>query len=272
MIANVLSNVRVHDRYYKMEMSCPEMTGDIKPGQFLMLKVREGYEPFLRRPFSLYGANFSRGMISFEIVYKVVGTGTQMMTDIKKGEKVEILAPLGNGFTLSEDIREAIIVAGGIGIAPLVFLAELMNGTKKQKPKVVFLYGGQNKADIIDIDRIKKVSSEMRICTEDGSLGSKMLVTELLEECLKGTGSATREGRSVEIFSCGPKAMLKVVSSIAEKNGIPCQVSLESFMACGFGACLGCVVKVREESGNVAYERVCKEGPVFHSKKMVWDE
>ncbi|OGP95529.1 MAG: hypothetical protein A2157_09700 [Deltaproteobacteria bacterium RBG_16_47_11] len=273
MIAEILSNKKLSDQYYVMELRCPELTDGVKPGQFLMFRVREGYEPYLRRPFSFYGIKFSKDQRTFEILYKVVGLGTRMMTGMKRGEKIDIIAPLGNGFSLPSDIRTAVIVAGGIGLAPLLFLTEEVNKNRKDKVEAIFLYGGRGKADIIDIDRIKNISSEVRICTEDGSMGSKMLVTELLEGYLKEKRTGEYDQRSTGIFSCGPKAMLKIVSSIARKYNIPCQVSLESFMACGFGACLGCVVKVLQgKNGDIAYERVCKEGPVFDSERIVWDE
>jgi dihydroorotate dehydrogenase electron transfer subunit len=144
-----------------------------------------------------------------------------------------------------------------------------MRKNRKEGSKTIFLYGGQSKSDIIDIERIRDASSEVKVCTEDGSVGSKMLVTELLELHLQRKG----DWSSIQIFSCGPKAMLRVVSSIAKKYDIPCQVSLESYMACGFGACLGCVVKVlQEKSNDIVYERVCKEGPVFDSGRIIWDE
>lgn len=266
MIAEVLSNKEISENYYKMELRCPELVEGIIPGQFMMLRVRNGYEPYLRRPFSFYGIRSSSGFRIIEILYKIVGTGTKMMAGIKAKEKLDIIAPLGNGFLIPKDIKKIIIVSGGIGLAPLLFLAESIK--RNNKTDIIFLYGGQSIRDIIDIERIEKVSSDVRICTEDGSMGSKMLVTQLLVEYLeKSLGKA-----SGMIFSCGPKAMLRIVSSIAERYDIPCQVSLESFMACGFGACLGCVVKVKEKGNGIAYERVCKEGPVFDSKRIVWDE
>jgi dihydroorotate dehydrogenase electron transfer subunit len=269
MNAEILLNRKVSDQYYEMELSCPELTDEAKPGQFLMLKVKPGYEPYLRRPFSFYGIGSLKDQRSFKILYKVVGSGTRLLAEMKHGERVDIIAPLGNGFSFSSDNHEAVMVAGGIGLPPLLYLAEYMRKNRKEGSKTIFLYGGQSKSDIIDIERIRDASSEVKLCTEDGSVGSKMLVTELLELHLQKGG----DRGSIQIFSCGPKAMLKVVSSIAKKYDIPCQVSLESYMACGFGVCLGCVVKVIQEEGmDVTYERVCKEGPVFESRRIIWEE
>jgi dihydroorotate dehydrogenase electron transfer subunit len=269
MNAEILLNRKVSDQYYEMELSCPELTDEVKPGQFLMLKVKTGYEPYLRRPFSFYGIRSLKDQRSFRILYKVVGCGTRLLAETKHGERVDIIAPLGKGFSFSSEDHEAVMVAGGIGLPPLLYLAEYMRKTMKGALNTIFLYGGQSKSDIIDIERIRDASSEVRVCTEDGSLGSKMLVPELLELHLQKRG----DRGSIQIFSCGPKAMLKVVSSIAKKYDIPCQVSLESYMACGFGVCLGCVVKVlQEKSHDIVYERVCKEGPVFDSGRIIWDE
>ncbi len=269
MIVEILSNQWVSGEYYQMEFECPDLTDPISPGQFFMLRVREGTEPYLRRPFSFFDARWEKGKSIFELLYKVVGMGTRLIAGLKKGEKVDIIAPLGKGFWIPSDIRVAIIVAGGIGLAPLLFLARRI-GQERKEVRIVFLYGAYGKTDLINIDQIKEASSELRVCTEDGSLGSKMLVTELLERYLEGNGSGNR---FINIFSCGPRDMLKAVSAIAKKHGTPCQVSLESSMACGFGACLGCVVKVSLGQNNrIGYERVCSEGPVFDSERILWDE
>jgi dihydroorotate dehydrogenase electron transfer subunit len=269
MNAEILLNRKVSDQYYEMELNCPELTDDVRPGQFLMLKVKPGYEPYLRRPFSFYGIGSFKDQRSFKILYKVIGSGTRLLAEMNHGERVDIIAPLGNGFSFSSDNHEAVMVAGGIGLPPLLYLAEHMGKNRKGGAKTVFLYGGKSKSDMIDIERIRDASSEVRLCTEDGSMGSKMLVTELLDLHLQRRD----DWSSIRIFSCGPKAMLRVVSSIAQKCDIPCQVSLESYMACGFGVCLGCVVKVMQEGGmDITYERVCKEGPVFESKRIIWDE
>lgn len=273
MIGEVLSNKKISDKYYLMEFICPELTEEVKPGQFLMLKVREGYEPYLRRPFSFHGIKYSEGLTSFEILYKVVGKGTRIMADMESGEKIDIIAPLGNGFSPPSDIRTAIIIAGGIGIAPLLLLAEGINKSRKDKAEIIFLYGGESKEDIVELNRIRDISSEIRICTEDGSMGGRMLVSELLEAYLNEREKSKFDHRSSVIFSCGPKEMLKSVSAISKRFNIRCEVSLESYMACGFGACLVCVAKVlSDDSTGMAYERVCKEGPVFNSERIIWDD
>jgi dihydroorotate dehydrogenase electron transfer subunit len=238
-----------------------------------MLRVREGYDPYLRRPFSFYRIAHRKGSPVASILYKVVGQGTQAMSEIEKGERVNVLGPLGNGYRVPAGMKTALLVAGGIGLPPVLFLAEQLRRRFKGRREVIFFYGGQSKADIVDLDRVQKSSTETKICTEDGSMGSRMLVTEPLEEYLQSGRKTKTEGDSTIIYACGPKGMLRAVSSMAKRYDVPCQLSLESYMACGFGACLGCVVRVRAGEGDgVAHERVCKEGPIFEGERIIWDE
>lgn len=273
MIAEVKSNRKVSDKYYKMELRCSGLTAEVKPGQFFMMRVREGYEPYLRRPFSFCGVTHRGRCAWVSVLYKIVGQGTQMMAEIETGEKVDILAPLGNGFVIPSGMKTALMVAGGIGLPPLLFLAEEMDRSVKNKPEIIFFYGGQKKNDIVDRDRVRKSSSELKICTEDGSMGAKGLVTQPLERYLQQREKSPWNRTDTVIFSCGPKGMLKAVSSLARRYGLSCQLSLESYMACGFGACLGCVVNVASKEGSgMARERVCKEGPIFDAERILWDE
>jgi dihydroorotate dehydrogenase electron transfer subunit len=273
MIAEILSNRNISGKYYEIELCCPELTVEVKPGQFFMLRVRDGYDPYLRRPFSVYRMGHRKGTPVASLLYKVVGYGTRMMSEIERGEKVDLMGPLGNGFGIPSRMKTALLVAGGIGLPPVLFLAEAMRRRLKGKREIIFFYGGQSKADIVGLDRIQKSSTEAKICTEDGSLGSRMLVTGPLEEYLQSGERTKAERESAMIFACGPKGMLKAVSSIAKRYDVSCQLSLESYMACGFGACLGCVVRVRsKERDGIAHERVCKEGPIFDAERIIWDE
>jgi dihydroorotate dehydrogenase electron transfer subunit len=256
-----------------MELRCSELVAEVKPGQFLMLRVREGYDPYLRMPFSFYRVARRKETAIISLLYKVVGQGTQMMSEIEKGETVDILGPLGNSFRIPAPMKRALLVAGGIGLPPILFLAETIKRRLRGKAEVHFFYGGQSQVDIVELDRIKKSSTVANVCTEDGCLGPKMLVTEPLEEYLRSGKSSFTDRESATIFACGPKGMLKAVSSMAKQYDVPCQLSLESYMACGFGACLGCVVRVRSKEGDgIAHERVCKEGPIFDGERILWDE
>ncbi|MBI3000007.1 MAG: dihydroorotate dehydrogenase electron transfer subunit [Deltaproteobacteria bacterium] len=273
MLAEILSNKKISEGYCLMQGVCPGLTNEIVPGQFAMLKVTNGNDLFLRRPFSFHRIGYRGAIPIFEILYRVVGPGTQIMAAMKTGQVVDIIGPLGRGFSFAPDLRTAIIVAGGMGIAPLVFLLEEIKKTNQHKTDTILLYGGQSKNDILEIERLRQVAARVKICTEDGSLGYRMRVTELLEQVLQNQENNDPEQKSVSIFACGPFGMLKSTSVIAEKFHASCDISLETPMACGFGACLGCVVKVHETDGaSVGYALACHEGPVFNSKTIIWDE
>ncbi len=273
MTAEVLSNTKKSHNHYAMEIICHDFVEAITPGQFIMLKIKKGYESLLRRPFSFAGIKQSNGSTLFKILYKVVGKGTRLMADLKSADRIDIIAPLGSGFSWDSDIQTAVIVAGGIGIAPLLFLVETLNKSTKNSIEIVFLYGARGKADMLNVDHLTDIVWDVRICTEDGSVGCRAMVTELLEDYLTEREKSTYERRSVAIFSSGPREMLRSVAQISKRFDIFCKVSLEEYMACGFGACLGCVVKVlSDDNTRMDYERVCAEGPVFNSERIIWHD
>ncbi len=218
-----------------------------------MLRIGRGIDPFLRRPFTIYDIKGER----VEILYKVVGRGTNMMKDLKEGETVSLLGPLGNGFDLNGFIENPVLVAGGTGIASLNMLVKRLAEGRGFKGGAL-LIGGKTSGDIIPFKKYIDMGYKVEITTEDGSLGKKGLVTDLLEE---------RVSDKSVIFACGPNEMLKKVLEIARSRGIPSQLSLESVMACGVGVCLGCAVEVE---GEERYKLVCKDGPVFKGEEIRW--
>jgi dihydroorotate dehydrogenase electron transfer subunit len=316
--AKVLLHRRISSDYFRLQLSCPEIARLARPGQFLMVRVNELQDPFLRRPFS-----FSRIFPprekkrkpmdegGVEICYQTVGRGTLLMSRVQEGQRLDLLGPLGNGFWPEEGCSRVILVGGGIGVPPLLAWAQELKkkGPGKKKfisaPELTFLIGGQNKEKILGAGECRRWGIEAQVATEDGSLGAKGLVTDLLEkELMTGRYEAT------VIYACGPKSMLARIAQVAEQFDLPCQVSLESHMACGVGACLGCTVKFREgvppvknqerqsalpqadslpstegeektpregtipvisEGVPFRYARVCKEGPVFDARKIFWD-
>lgn len=316
--AKVSLHRRISSDYFRIQFACPEIARPARPGQFLMVRVNELQDPFLRRPFS-----FSRIFPprekkrkpmdegGVEICYQTVGRGTQLMSRVQEGQRLDLLGPLGNGFWPEEGCSRVILVGGGIGVPPLLAWAQELKkkepGKKKSIPgsELTFLIGGQNKEKILGAGECRRWGIETQVATEDGSLGAKGLVTDLLEkELMTGRHEATA------IYACGPNPMLARIAQVAEQFDLPCQVSLESRMACGVGACLGCTVKFREavppgedqeglsnlpradsfpppegeertpregtipvisESPPFRYARVCKEGPVFDARKIFWD-
>lgn len=236
---------------FDMQILCPEIAGAAKAGQFVHIQV-EGKT--LRRPISICEINKSVGTI--RLVFDIRGEGTRWLSDKKKGEILNILGPLGNGFDLSEPNKKALFVGGGMGTPPLLEAAKVFNGSADA------LLGFKCIDNSMLIDDFNKVCSRVKTMSDDGSLGEKGFVTSLLSDRLKSN-------RYDVVYSCGPTAMLKAVSKIALDNNIECFVSMEERMACGVGACLGCACKVKKNDQEI-YKHVCKDGPVFNAKEIVW--
>jgi dihydroorotate dehydrogenase electron transfer subunit len=247
--AKIVYNKIVRGNYFHCAILAPAIARKAKPGQFVDIKVNDTLEPLLRRPFSIHRVDAKL----VEVIYEVVGKGTEILSKKKTGDTLDVIGPLGSGFTFK---KTTILVAGGMGVAPLIFLAEKL----KEIPSLV-LIGAKNKHKIICIKEFRKLGCQVKISTDDGSVGFKGKVTELLKKILP-----TMDYRVSTIYACGPRPMLKEISALSKKYNVPAQISLEEHMACGIGACLGCVVKTKD-----AYRRVCKEGPVFNADEIVWE-
>ena len=231
------------------------------PGQFLMVRPKGLSEPLLPRPFSIHQVRGEK----VELLFKVVGQGTRQLAAMKPGDLLEVRGPLGKGFVFHKD-QEPILVAGGMGAAPLLFLARAWKRQfrgRSVQPKLFI--GGRTKEDLLRIQEFEKAGVEVMTVTEDGTGGIKGLVTDLLKKNLKKPSSQTA------LFVCGPTPMLKAVRNWALDHKIPCQLSLETHMACGLGACLGCVVARKTDQG-VSYVNVCQEGPVFDAREVFGDD
>lgn len=218
------------------------------PGQFAMVRGDFGTDPVLPRAFSLvetgeFGA----------ILVRVVGKGTERLTGLRQGDSLNVLGPLGNTFRMPKLTQRPLLVAGGVGVAPLIFLADTLFAAGMQP---LFVYGGRTSNDILFKDRIASVS-RLIVTTEDGSLGEKGLVTGPVERLMA-------ENENTEIYTCGPEPMMAALYRLAEKADVPLQVSLEQAMACGMGTCKGCAV--HDNQGT--YQYVCSDGPVFDAKAV----
>jgi dihydroorotate dehydrogenase electron transfer subunit len=247
----VLKTHWLNYKTFVIDLEATEELPDIQPGQFAEILIDNSRKVFLRRPFSFYNANKDTRTISFFV--KVVGEGTRLLGEMKKGDKLNVLYPLGNSFKVNSGKR-TLIVAGGTGIAPFLMLGKQLKTAKKE---VTFLFGARNSEEIVLLDQFTPLG-KVEVTTEDGSMGTTGMVTH---------HAIFRQGKLHfdEIYTCGPDAMMKAVARIAAAEGIPCQVSLENTMACGFGACLCCITpSVR---GNIC---VCTEGPVFDIKELTW--
>jgi len=252
----IVSNRPVCRDTWIMGFRSPELASATKPGQFVMIKVRPGIEPLLRRPFSVCGADEEH----INILYRVVGKGTEIMTTIQAGVSLPVLGPLGNDFAEPAEGEMPVLVGGGIGVAPLLFLAQSMANRRLE-----FMMGFRTAGEIIRADDFQGPNT-ISLATDDGSEGHHGFVTDLLQHFLE-----KHKKLPLKIFACGPRPMLRKVAETALFHGIPCRVSLEAAMACGFGVCQGCVVKA-SPGGPHTYRYVCQEGPVFDAEAVDWSK
>ena len=254
----IMQNEWVAPNFYKMRIKSAYLAANIRPGQFLEVKSSSGLDPFLRRPIGCHRVVKN----CVEMLYEVVGKGTEALSLKKKGEYLSVVGPLGNGFSIISSPKTAMIVAGGIGVAPLVALAEAL---RKKKNKVCAIIGARTKSHVLCEKEFKSLRCAVKIVTEDGSKGCKGLATDVLMSTLS-TGSRNLSA----IYACGPTGMLKTVAQLAKAKEIPCQISLEERIACGVGVCLGCPIRVRKTLTDFEYKMVCKDGPIFRAEDIAW--
>ena len=256
--ANVLWNSKVGPSYYRIGLTCHEEYSRATPGQFVMIHFHDQMAPFLPRPFSIHRLITKQNRtLGIELLCKVVGEGTRKLSMLKKDDVLDLLGPLGTGFSFSDHYRRIFIVAGGIGVAPMPFLASYLKTNGVDPFECTVFLGGRSKDDLLCKDDFSRIGMKIHITTDDGSKGEKCLITHPLEIV------ARKEPPDI-IYACGPLEMLKCVIGIAEKLNVPCQVSIETMMACGMGACLGCAVEKNE--APVSYLHACLDGPVFESR------
>jgi len=263
MKAQVFSNHCIKGPYFKLIIKPLQNITSI-PGQFIMLRPVETTSSgiFLPRPFSIHRVSEDPHI---EILYKVVGKGTEFLSRLYDGSEIDFHGPFGNGFQIDSKNKpeEFIVVAGGIGVAPLLRLTELIRLTCPATPVKVFL-GGRGIIDLLCVDELEKSGAEVVVATQDGSAGVNGYVTDALEEYLRQVDS----DRRIILYSCGPNPMLRRIYDIVRKLNIETFFSLEANMACGIGLCMGCAVRRRGDG----YYLVCKDGPVFNGDMIELSE
>lgn len=245
----VVETTQVHENIFIQKIHSPEIARIIKPGQFLNIRVSETNTPLLRRPFSICDVENE----NIFIMFNVMGEGTKILACKQKDNLVDILGPLGNGFNLDGDYKTAILIAGGLGSAPFPFVTRKIKSFKSILP----LVGGRTKDDVITYGM-----ENVQISTDDGSVGLKGNVVQLLEKNLDKIDITLSK-----VFACGPNAMLRALKDFCIKHNLDCEVSTESAMACGFGICQGCPIESTSNSDK--YLLICKDGPVFNVKDVV---
>lgn len=269
---------------YRLIFFSPEIALLARPGQFVHVRITPGLDPLLRRPFSIHAVNGQTGGVA--LLYRVVGRGTRLLAEKKKGEFLDVIGPLGRGFTFPAAGQRVALVAGGIGIAPLYFFLQTLAGAGNF-PDV--LLGARTAEELLLVREVQELVNggvrkeqlkngrpdsidgslcpspgRVMVATDDGSCGHRGPVTDLLARLLA-------EKKVEMVYACGPVAMLRSVSLLIEQFGVAGELSLEERMGCGIGACLACVCKTRQENGqDFSYRRVCLEGPVFKASEVIW--
>lgn len=270
----VVEQVALARDTYRLRLLAPEIARQVVPGQFFMIRSPGTDNPLLGRPFALFDTwlDADGQPAGIDVVYLVVGKMTGLMSTWTTTDTVELWGPLGNGFPVV-DCQRLLIVAGGIGNTPFLAvtreargLRSYGNGSRAQphEPRqVTYCYGARSREYLAGVDEMRSAGADVRLATDDGSFGHKGFVTDLARQALSETNPPQA------IFCCGPEPLMRAVGKLAEEFQIPCWLSLETPMACGFGACFSCVTKVREPDGEWDYRRVCVEGPIFPAERLV---
>ena len=282
----IVENIQIARDTCRLRFESDQIAGRIVPGQFLMIRLDRAGDPMLGRAFAMYDTASGDGgqATMVDIVYLIVGKLTSRLAECEPGQRLAVWGPLGNGFSTAP-VDHLIMVAGGIGQTPFVALAKQMLGRKaygrlgeNRSPSqhVTLCYGARTADYLAGIEDFEMAGVDVKISTDDGSRGHHGLVTDLLEQQL----SNETPGESRRIVCCGPEPMMEAVAKIAQRVDVPCQVSLETPMACGIGICFSCVIGVVDEADDASgpsdescgwdYKRTCVEGPVFDAAKIRW--
>jgi dihydroorotate dehydrogenase electron transfer subunit len=239
---------------YRLIVQAPLIAAAAHPGQFVMVRVADRFDPLLRRPLSIHQQSSDD---SIGLLFKALGTGTEILADIDRGDFINLIGPLGRGFDLAYE-HPVCMIGGGMGIAPLHFLARRLLTSKRIPGQDHVLLGARNRQEVgLLADEFRSMGYTVQVATDDGSMGHHGFIPELLDSVLPSVS---------RVYTCGPSPMMKTIVGKCQLFDVVCQVSLEAHMACGLGACLGCTINGAE--GN--YLHVCKQGPVFYGGEVAW--
>lgn len=275
-VVSVIEQIQLARDTFRLRLECPEMARLVVPGQFFMIRSPDRTNPLLARPFALYDTYLSRTgeVAGMDVVYLVIGKMTRLMSTWKSGDHAEVWGPLGNGLP-APSANHLLLVAGGIGQSPFLAVAREARQFRRygqpprkleQPPRAItFCYGVRSAEFLAGLDDFASTGIDIQLATDNGTHGHRGFVTDLVAMSLK---SANPPGA---IFCCGPEPMMHAVARLAMKHHVPCWLSLETAMACGFGACFSCVTRVRLEDGEWDYRRVCVEGPIFSAQQLAFE-
>ncbi len=262
--ARVSSTTQVADAFFQTRLQVRDVS--VEPGQFVQLRPRciEGTYPYLRIPLSVSAVDTERGLV--DVLYEVVGPKTSALRHVCVGDEVGFLGPLGNRFPEPASDATPILVGGGIGVPPLIYFGTTLRTAERWDP--ILVVGARNAGKHLPDTLLEPASADVRRATDDGSLGQAGLVTNLLTEALEAGSAAP------VVYTCGPHAMMAAVARLCAGRDVPCFASLEEYMACGFGVCVGCVVERADKESQPSpyghYARVCVDGPIFDARQIAW--
>jgi dihydroorotate dehydrogenase electron transfer subunit len=263
--AEVIANTPLSSDYNVLALAAPEIAAAAAPGQFVMVKASAGFDPLLRRPFSVFEVlrDSSGAPSGISLLNKRIGVSTNLLFDARVGQRVACLGPLGRPFTIVDPPTEAWMVAGGVGLAPFAALAEAL---RARAVSMTLFYGARSAAELFYLDMFRDLGASLVLTTEDGSAGERGRIVTPLDRRL---GERQRD-RPVMIYACGPEGMLAATANAAARHHRPCQVSVERIMGCGMGGCYSCVVPMRAEHGGYHHVRSCIAGPVLAADQILW--
>lgn len=264
VLAAVISNLHLSPDYNVLALAAPEIAAGTLPGQFVMVKAGESLDPLLRRPFSVFEVLREHGhTVGISLLSKRIGPSTTRLFEAKPGDVVQCLGPLGRPFAPVAPPDEAWLVAGGVGLAPFLSLAETL---RARHVAVTLYYGARRIAELFYLEAFEHLGVTLVLATEDGSRGDRGRVTAPLERDL----TARPDHAKVMIYACGPEPMLRAVAALSAAHSRPCQVSVERVMGCGIGGCYSCVIPIAAPGGKWHHVRSCLAGPVFRGDEIAW--
>ncbi len=258
-LCQILKQEQLSRDIYKISLQADQIVKTASPGQFVHVKINTGIDPLLRRPFSIHRVDVRRGIL--HLLYRVIGHGTALLAACKPGDMLDVMGPLGKGFDLEHPFDHAILVAGGMGSAPVFYLLDIL---KTKSKRISLFWGVRESCEIFEEKTLRKLGVDITLATEDGSAGCKGFVTEPLERFLIHLD----QEQTYAGFVCGPDPMMHAVQRLVRDTHVKWQASMEKHMACGIGVCVGCAVKM--QSGD--YKLACKDGPVFELNQVNFDE
>jgi len=264
--AEVIANRSLSNDYNVLTLGAPAIAAASEPGQFVMVKPNAGFDPLLRRPFSVFEVlrDNNGAPAAVTLLSKRIGPSTALLYDARPGQRIACLGPLGRPFTVVEPPLDAWMIAGGVGLAPFATLAEAL---RARRVTTTLFYGARSGAELFYLDFFRRLHVELVLTTEDGSIGERGRVIAPLARALESrTASAP-----IMLYACGPEGMLSATAQVATKYQRSCQVSVERIMGCGLGGCYSCVVPMRGDDGRMHHVRSCLAGPVLPADQIVWD-